>query len=173
MRTFILTAVTLAAAFAAVRARADEAVATLLPPPVASLQEAAIAATTGQVAVPVLKQAVGKGETISADNLTTLSIPVAQAYPSTVKVADELIGQQAVRPLVAGQPVNRMQVRVAPSVSRNQTVSIVYRHGGVELTGRGQALEDGQVGQNIRVINPATRSTIVGTIAEGGIVNIN
>jgi flagella basal body P-ring formation protein FlgA len=34
-------------------------------------------------------------------------------------------------------------------------------------------MEDGQVGQSVRVVNPATRSTIIGTVAADGTVEIN
>lgn len=145
-------------------------VATLLPPPVEAFSTAKTAET---VAVPVLKQAIQKGETITADNVTLLEIPASQAFASTVVDSAALVGQQAQRPLAAGAPVNRLHVRVAPAVTRNQSVTIMYRKGGIELSGRGQAMEDGQIGQSIRVVNPSTRSTVIGTIAEGGIVEVN
>lgn len=160
-------------------ARADDAVTPILLPPAATGAESAAAsqsvaqADPQTVQVPVLKQPVQKGETIMAENITMQSIPASQSFASTIGSADELVGQQAIRPIPASQPVNRMHVRIAPQVSRNQAVTFVYRRGGVELTGHGQALEDGAVGQSIRVINPATRSTIVGTIAAGGLVEIN
>jgi flagella basal body P-ring formation protein FlgA len=147
-------------------------VATLLPPPVEALREApALAADT--IAVPVLKEAMAKGETITPENLTTKAIPTSQVYASTITSTDALIGQQLVRPLTAGQPLNKLHVRVAPAISRNQMVTLLFRRGGVELSGRAQALEDGQLGQSIRIINPATRSTLLGTVAAGGVVEVN
>lgn len=155
----------------AMPAMADElAVATLLPPPVETLHAATQAQT---IAVPVLKQPVQKGETITEANITLQEIPAAKAFASTITGAAELIGQQAVRPLMAGTPVNRLHVRVAPLVSRNQAVTFTFKRGGIELSGSGQALEDGQLGQSIRLINPATRSTILGTVTGNAAVEVN
>lgn len=149
----------------------DLTVATLLPPP--DIAPAAEAPASGMVSVPVLKQPVQKGETITADNLTTQDIPAAQAYASTITDAATLVGQQAVRPLPAATPLNRLHLRVAPAITRNQAVTMVYRRGGIELSGSGQALEDGQIGQTIRIVNPATRATLMGTVAQGGTVEVN
>jgi flagella basal body P-ring formation protein FlgA len=168
MRTILLASLFLAAAGSAVGE--DVAVAslpTLLPPPDVTTPAAKIAT------VPVLKQAVQKGETITAENITMQQIPASQAFASTITDANELAGQQAIRPLIAGAPVNRLHVRVAPVISRNQSVTFIYRKGGVELSGRGQSLDDGQVGQSVRIINTATRSTIIGTVNADGTVEMN
>lgn len=147
-------------------------VAGLLPPP--DLATSGVVDNGGDMLnIPVLKQPIPKGTTITADNITTKQVPASQAFPSTITSADELIGQQAVRPLAAGQTINRLHVKVASLVSRNQAVTIVFRRGGIELTGRGQAMEDGQLGQSIRVVNTATRSTVTGTVAQDGTVEIN
>ena len=165
-----------ALAFAATIGHAQEGsmVATLLPPPdLATSPASPPSRQPDTLSVPVLKQPVQKGQTITAENLTTKAIPASQVYASTITTADDLTGQQAIRPLAANQPVNRLQVKVASLVSRNQAVTIVYRRGGIELSGRGQALEDGQAGQSVRVVNPDTRSTLVGTVATNGTVEIN
>ncbi len=169
--TFGIAASLLAAASA--HAEGAAMVATLLPPPVEAFASSVNAPESHTVSVPVLKQALQKGETITADNVTLQEIPASQSFTSTITGTDELVGQQAVRPLAAGAPINRLHVRVAPSISRNQAVTLVFKRGGIELTGRGQALEDGALGQSIRVINPTTRATLVGTVAAGAVVEVN
>jgi flagella basal body P-ring formation protein FlgA len=164
MRAIIITSLWVAAPFGVSATQA------LLPPPVEALQAAPQVAT---IAVPVLKESLPKGSTIMAEHLTEKAIPTSQAFVSTIMSTDELIGQQTLRPLQAGTAINRLHVRVAPAISRNQLVTLVYRRGGIELTGRAQALEDGQTGQSIRIINPTTRSTITGTVAADGSVIIN
>jgi len=125
------------------------------------------------VPVPVLKAALERGATITADNLTTAPFPAGEVYASTVGDAAQLVGLQAVRALPAGRPINRLHVRVAPAVARNQAVTLSYARGGVQLTGHGQALEDGALGQSIKVLNPATRATLVGTVRAAGVVGVN
>lgn len=174
MRTII--ALTL---FAASPVYAADVAPMLLPPPVEALTTSPAAGYRNQapeadsVTVPVLKESLTKGTIILAEHLTEKTIPTSQAFASTVMTSDALIGQQLVRPLGAGMPINRLHVRVAPAVSRNQAVTLVYRRGGVELTGRATAMEDGQTGQSIRIVNPATRSTLIGTVAANGTVEMN
>lgn len=171
MRTVFL-ALLLAAGTVGGALAENTTVATLLPPLATAAENASINAAS-LVAVPVLKEPIQKGETITADNIVMKDIPASQAYASTIQDAEELAGQQAIRPLIAGQPVNKLHVRVAPLVSRNQTVTFVFRRGGIELSGQGQALDDGQAGQTIRVVNAATRSTVRGTVTATGTVEMN
>ena len=159
-------------AAAAVQAQVA-AVPALLPPPVLPADMPQALAVTAEVQVPVLKQSLQRGQTITADNLVLQTLPASKVFASTITSVAELTGQQAVRPLEAGKPVNKLHVRVAPLVSRNQMVTLVYRKGGVKLSGSAQALDDGQQGQSIRVINPATRSTLTGTVAADGSVEVN
>lgn len=148
------------------------AIPALLPPPVMET-DATQTAETEKVLVPVLKQAVQRGQTVTADNIAMVSLPTSKIFASTVTRAAELEGQQAVRPLEAGKAVNKLHVRVAPLISRNQMVTLVYRKGGIELSGSAQALEDGQQGDSIRIVNPATRSTLTGTVTAAGTVEMN
>ncbi len=169
-------ALILSALFCATTAQAQvAAIPALLPPPELTNEALASPISTAQseVQVPVLKQPLQRGQTITADNITMVSVPASKVYASTITSAAELTGQQTVRPLPAGEAVNKLHVRIAPLISRNQMVTLVYRKGGIELSGTAQALEDGQQGQSIRVVNPATRSTLTGTVTADGVVEMN
>lgn len=170
-RVLILTAM-----LCATTAQAQVAVIpALLPPPVLTEDSlhASAANTEGEMQVPVLKQPLQRGQTITADNITMVSVPASKVFASTIASANELVGQQTIRPLEAGKAINKLHVRVAPMVSRNQMVTLVYRKGGIELSGSAQALEDGQKGQSIRIVNPATRSTLTGTVLSDSTVEVN
>lgn len=134
---------------------------------------AAAFAQVATVTVPVLKTPLQKGSLITEENIATLQLPQNEVFASTITDATQLAGLTTVRPLPAGQPVNRLHVKATAAVSRNDVVSIRYKSGAVELTMKGQALEDGQLGQTIKVINPNTRATIAGIVREGGVVDIN
>jgi flagellar basal body P-ring formation protein FlgA len=133
----------------------------------------AMAQNVAVTTLPVLKQGVSKGEVITADNLVDKQIPTSQVFASTITDGNELSGQEATRTLAAGAPINKLHVRVAPAISKNDLVSIRYQQGSVELVVKGQALEDGQVGQSIRVLNPGTRTTLVGIVGKDNVVEVN
>ena len=133
------------------------------------LAGSASAATMG---LPVLSQNIATGERIDTSILTSKEIDTAKVYASTLTEAAQLEGMQATRPLRAGEPINRLHIKPVVDVSRNSLVSLVYRKPGMELTGNGQALEDGKIGQTIRVMNPDTRATVVGVVVAANQVEV-
>lgn len=162
----ILTAVLLALPVLA------QAQALAVVPPVVG-QPATPGTQEGMVSVPVLKEAVTRGQIIRAENITMQPVAAGRVFASTITSADVLAGQQANRNLAAGEPVNKLHVGVAPVVRRNSAVKLRFVRGGVELSSQGQALEDAGVGQAVRVLNPTTRTTLTGRVAEDGAVDVN
>jgi flagella basal body P-ring formation protein FlgA len=134
---------------------------------------AAWAAAAGSVSIPVLKSAAMKGQPITADDIVMQDVSASQVFPSTITDPAQLTGMEAVRNLDAFQPINRLHVRVSPVIARGSTVTIRFVKGGVELTSKGQAMEDGRLGQSIRVLNPSSRTTLVGTVQPNGVVEID
>lgn len=49
-------------------------------------------------------------------------------------------------------------------VQRNKPVSLVYEDGPLQLMARGRALQDGGVGELVRVMNIASNIVVTGTI---------
>lgn len=124
------------------------------------------------ITVPVLTSSVAKGTTLTDDLITQQPVPASQVFASTITSSQALVGQQTTRALIAGQPINRLHVRPVPLVVRESAVTVLYERGSVTLTGRADALEDGQLGQSIRVRNPASRTTLVATVSGPGMVTV-
>ena len=118
-------------------------------------------------------QALAKGVVISAADLTSRTLPSSQVFVSTVAEVADVVGLQTLRPLPANQPISKLHVRMAPLISRGQLVDFIYARGTVQLAGSAQALEDGAAGQTIRLLNPATRATLIGTVQTNGRVFVN
>lgn len=126
----------------------------------------------GEVGIPVLASAVTAGQRIEASNLTTKMVDEKAVYASTISQPEELAGMQATRKLAAGVPLTKLQVKPAMDVQRNSLVNLVYNAPGVQLSGSAQALEEGRVGQSIRVLNVASRATLVGVVTAPDTVEI-
>lgn len=131
-------------------------------------QSAEVPTTT----IPVLTSSVAKGTTLTADLITQQPVPASQIFASTITTPQALVGQQTTRALTAGQPINRLHVRAVPLVARESAVTVLYERGSVTLSGRADALEDGQLGQSIRVRNPASRTTLVAIVSGPGTVTV-
>jgi flagella basal body P-ring formation protein FlgA len=51
-----------------------------------------------------------------------------------------------------------------PDVHRSQNVSMDYRVEGIQLSTLGRALEDGNIGASIRVMNNSSQKIVIGTV---------
>lgn len=137
---------------------------------VLALLASSVLADDVSIAVPA--RAIAPGQVITSDMLTTKTIDSGQVYASTLQADDELVGQQATKPLRAMQPVNRLHVKPATDVNRNTLVTVIYRRPGLELTGSGQALEDGRIGETIRVLNPDSKATLIAKVVSANQVEV-
>jgi len=84
---------------------------------------------------------------------------------------DEAIGLEARVMLYPGRPIRPGDLIPAAAVERNQIVVLLFAQGGLNIATEGRALARGAVGDRIRVMNLASRTTVTGTIhADGHIV---
>ena len=99
--------------------------------------------------------------------LVDADIPGALTDPTAV------IGLEARVTLYAGRPIVASDLVSAAVVERNQTVSLVFRSAGLSILTEGRALTRGGVGDQIKVMNLASRTTVTGTIDTDGSVLVN
>ena len=83
------------------------------------------------------------------------------------------IGMEALVTLYAGRPIKADDLGLATVVERNQTVTLVYRTGGLSILTEGRALSRGRPGDLIKVMNLASRATVMGTVGQDGMVDVN
>ncbi len=77
---------------------------------------------------------------------------------------------QTRRMLHAGQTVRGDDVRRPVLVTKGQTVTMLFRAPGVELTAMGRAMGEGGVGETVTVQNPVSFRMITGSITGPGTV---
>lgn len=103
---------------------------------------------------------------ITLQDLTMLERDVAGAVQSF----DQLVGQEAGVTLYAGRPVFPADVRPPAIVTPNQFVSLVFSTSQLRIEVDGRSLGRGGVGDRVRVMNLASRSTLFGIVQENGTV---
>lgn len=121
----------------------------------------------------MLSTPLAKGAVVQSTDLTSRTLPGNQVYVSTVQTPAQVIGLQTTRSLPAGTPLSKLHLRVPPLVNRGSVIEFIIQRGVVSLKGSAQALEDGAEGQQIRLLNPQTRATLVGTVQANGQVLVN
>jgi flagellar basal body P-ring formation protein FlgA len=127
--------------------------------------QTAAAAPSGEIAV--LTRAVPSGQPIGLDDIAF--IPAPQSAPADALVDPAaLIGMSARRSLAAGRPLRPGDVEPTPAVRRADPVALVFQSGGLMLSLRGRALENGAPGEVIRVLNPETNRTLEAVVEGPG-----
>lgn len=105
---------------------------------------------------------------IAPEDLTLVSadLPGALGDPSLA------VGQEARVTIYAGKPVRPGDLGPPTLVERNQLVTLVYRSGGLAISTGGRALGRGSEGDDLKVMNLGSRSTVTGRIGPDGTVYV-
>jgi flagellar basal body P-ring formation protein FlgA len=81
---------------------------------------------------------------------------------------DAMLGLSVRRTVYAGQPIRMDNTQTPRIVTRNQSVSVRYIDGPLEINITGRAMGEGGAGDRISVLNLQSKQTIDGTITEDG-----
>ncbi len=112
------------------------------------------------VPVPVPRRPVPAGARLEAGMLETVERPLRTLPAEVVREVAALEGLEARRRLPAGRPIRRDDVGPPRLVRRGEAVTVVYRRGALELLLTARALEDGGLGEVVRLINPDSRRSL-------------
>ncbi len=125
---------------------------------------------TEVIEVPVLAQALARGQTIRPNHLETKKIPARRIGNRTVTEAVDLIGMALRRSLRPNSLIRRSDVEKPRIVTKNTLVSVVYKIKTLQITFRGRALEDGALGETVTILNPRSRRTIQAVVTAPNVV---
>ena len=103
---------------------------------------------------------------IQADDITS----VTAAIPNALDEFSDAVGLEARVSIYAGRPILASDLGPPALVDRNQVVALAYQSSGLVILTEGRALTRGGVGDIIRVMNLASRSTVSGRISAAGTV---
>lgn len=107
--------------------------------------------------------AIGPADVI----LTTGEAPLGAASQ-----LDHAIGFEARVTLYSGRPIPLASLGAPAMVERNQLVTLVFHQGGLNIRVDGRALARGSEGDEVRIMNLGSRSTVFGTVVGPGLVSV-
>ena len=128
-----------------------------------------VAAETG-VRIVVPTRDIARGETIAERDLTFATVSGNALMAGTVTSILAAKDMEARRMLRAGEAMRADDLRHPIVVTRGQTVTMLVRAPGVELTAMGRSMGEGGVGDTVTVQNPASFRMISGVITAPGTV---
>ncbi|WP_299947444.1 flagellar basal body P-ring formation chaperone FlgA [uncultured Ruegeria sp.] len=124
---------------------------------------------TSLAEIIVATRTIRAKEVIAASDLEIKASEVAGA----VQNPEALIGQEARVALYPGRPIRPADIGPPAIVDRNDLVTLVFDRAVLSITAEGRALGRGAVGDRIRVMNLASRTTISGVIRPDGQIEVN
>ncbi len=124
------------------------------------------------VEVPVPSRRIMPDEIVGPEDLTLVELPLQRVGSFALFDANELVGKQVRRMLVAGRPVPRHSVIPPIIITRGEKVKILLNYGGLQLSARGRAMSDAHAGQELRVVNLSSNKAISAIAAADGIVKV-
>jgi len=86
--------------------------------------------------------------------------------------ADQAIGLETRVAIYPGRPVRLSELGPAAVVERNDMVQVMYRRGPLTIVTEGRALGRGAIGDQISVMNLASRQSVQGKVLHSGVVEV-
>ena len=121
-------------------------------------------------AAPALADTVVAARTLPAQTLITADDLIVrdQVVPGSVAHPSEILGMETRVALYAGRPIRPGDVGAPAIVERNQLIVLHYQSNGLMIATEGRALGRAGPGELIRVMNLASRSTVMARIGDDG-----
>lgn len=86
--------------------------------------------------------------------------------PGALNSPDDAVGMEARVNLYPGRPIRATDLRPPAVIGRNDVVRLHYSDGAISIVTEGRALDRAAVGERLRVLNLASRTTVT-AIATG------
>ena len=122
------------------------------------------------VRVPVLARNVGADEIIGDSDIAWASVPARQVRADVVTDPVDILGLSPRRSQLAGRVLRRVEFAAPIAIKKGAYVTMMLRQGALLLTAQGRALEEGAIGDTIRVLNTDSKQTIAGEISAPGVI---
>lgn len=122
--------------------------------------------------VPVLTSSISTGDIISSTDIEWIDVATRHMVNDTIIDADKLIGKTPVRMVEQGVPVRARDVVSPKLVSRGDEILLQFNQGGLQLSVRGKAMQNGAEGEFIRVMNLSSNQSLRGEVTGNKIVSV-
>lgn len=116
--------------------------------------------------VQVASRFLSKGTVLSAADLRSERRELSGLPGGYETAAGQLIGKQLRQALMAGAEIGPQAVQAVPAIRRGETVTIVSRQGGMEVSSSGIALSDAELGGRVRIRNESSQRVVEGTVTD-------
>ena len=121
---------------------------------------------------PVSARPILRGKIVAAEDLTTQFGDLSEMPPNIVTDAAQALGKSAAVSIPAGRPLRMDMLRAPTAVRLGQTVKVVSRGAGFEVTNEGRALNNALEGQ-VAQVRLGSGQVVNGIARLGGVVEVS
>lgn len=122
--------------------------------------------------IPVFSRSVMPGDVIKQSDISWIKFPAKRLSARVVLSSSDLVGKTVRRPSRTEKPITTNDVVAPIAIAKGDAVTMMVRTKAMILTAAGKALENGGIGDTIRVLNPKSRQTVDAKIIRSGQVEI-
>jgi flagella basal body P-ring formation protein FlgA len=123
--------------------------------------------------VPTLRDNVSPGSIISEGDIILVDLPANQVGQNIITDPQKLIGMSAAWSLAANRPIRNTDVRRPILAKKGSLVTMTFTTPNMTLSATGRALENGSLGDTIRIVNTSSNKTVEGMVMADGNIIIN
>lgn len=116
----------------------------------------------------VATRAIPARTLLSAEDIAV----VAAAIPGALSDPAQAVGQTTRRAIYPGRPIRAEDVGPPVMVARNARVRLEFRRSGLAIAAEGRALDEGSLGESIRVMALGSKTMVQGTVAGQGLIRV-
>jgi flagella basal body P-ring formation protein FlgA len=122
----------------------------------------------------VLKAArkISPGQVLGRDDVQLVTELHGTLSREVLTDKEEAVGKKAVRSIQAGQPITLQMVEDPPAVKKGTRVLVRARNDLISVTTQGKVMEDGRLGEEVRVLNLSSGKEIFATVKGPGQVEV-
>lgn len=122
--------------------------------------------------IPVFNRSVLPGELIQQSDISWIKFPAKRITSRSILSSVDLVGMTVRRPARTDKPITTSDIVTPIAIAKGEAVTMMVRTKAMVLTASGRALENGGIGDTIRVLNPKSRQTIDAKIVRAGQVEV-
>ncbi len=123
--------------------------------------------------VVVVRRALHRGQRIDRADLALEKQDLSRQNRAYFTRIEEVTGKIADRAMSPGRVLNPALLDDPLTIERGSRVNIIARIGGIQASMRGQALDDGSLGERIRIRNIDTKRELKARVASAGSVIVD
>ena len=122
--------------------------------------------------MPVASKPLKRGGVVTSSDVQLTRINGIAVARDTVEELGDIVGKTLVRDVGQGEMFQAKSLFVPPVVTAGSRVSMLYRHGRLEASAAGIALESGAAQQDIKVRNDSSQKIVTARVVEKGLVEV-